>query len=77
MRRSEFAKRATALVALVVTGFLLGTYLDRHFTSDEADYQVASIAGHQPSACIGEDGTSKHWHWAKVPMLSPKCTDER
>ena len=34
MRRSEFAKRAAALVALVVTGFLLGTYLDRHFTSD-------------------------------------------
>ena len=77
MRRSGFAKRAAALVVLVVTGFLLGTYLDRRFTSDEADYQVASIAGHQPSACIGEDGTWKHWHWANVPMLSPKCTDGR
>jgi hypothetical protein len=77
MRRSGFAKRAAALVVLVVTGFLLGTYLDRRFTSDEADYQVASIAGHQPSACIGEDGTRKHWHRANVPMLSPKCTGKR
>jgi hypothetical protein len=77
MRRSGLAKRAAALVVLVVTGFLLGTYLDRRFTSDEADYQVASIAGPQPPTCIGEDGTPKHWHWASVPMHSPKCTGER
>jgi hypothetical protein len=76
MGRSGFAKRAAALVVLVVTGFLLGTYLDRRFTSDEADYQLASIASHQPWTCTDEDGTSKHWHWANVPMPSPKCTDK-
>jgi len=45
MTRSGFARGSAIFAAMVIAGFLLGTYLDRHFTddaADDADYHVTS-----------------------------------
>ena len=42
MTRGGFAKGLATFLVLIVAGYLLGTYLDRRFTSDEADYRVTS-----------------------------------
>ena len=76
MAWSQLAKDAATFLVLIVAGVLLGTYLDRRFTSDEIDQQVTSNDRPEASACIGEDGSWKHWHWANVPALSPKCRRE-
>ena len=78
MTRSGLAKGTATFVAMVVAGYFLGTYLDRHFTSDEATgYEFTPNDVVTASACVGEYGSWKNWQWPNVPTLSPKCADDR
>ena len=76
MTRSGLAKGTATFVAMVVAGYFLGTYLDRHFTSDEAaGYEFTPNDVVAASACVGENGRWKNWQWPNVPALSPHCSD--
>ena len=84
MTRAEFAKGTTTFVAAIVAGWLSETYLDRHLGTREADKKVASSNSTDASApstssaaCVGRDGSWKHWPWSNVPILSPKCREDR
>jgi hypothetical protein len=79
--RSEFTKRAATLLAMVVAGYFLGTYLDQRFTSDDAYYQATSsdrakAPAPSAAACVGSDGSWKNWPWPNVPTLSPPCAED-
>jgi hypothetical protein len=84
MTRAEFAKGTTTFVAVIVAGWLSETYLDRHLGAREADKKVASSDSTDASApstssaaWVGRDGSWKHWPWSNVPILSPKCREDR
>ena len=52
MTRSGFFRGSAIFAAMVIAGFLLGTYLDQHFTDDTADdagYRLTS-ANHPEAA---------------------------
>jgi hypothetical protein len=46
MTRSGFVRGSAIFAAMVIAGFFLGTYLDRHFT----DYTDVDSGYHQTSA---------------------------
>jgi hypothetical protein len=78
MTWAEFAKGSATFLAVVVAGFLSEIYLDRHFPS-EADIKAASSeSAKAPSAaCVDNEGAWKNWSWSNVPILSPKCREDR
>ena len=84
MTRAEFAKGSATFLAVIVAGLLSEGYLDRHLAAAETDKKAASndSAKASPSttpsaACVGKDGSWKNWPWSNVPILSPKCREDR
>jgi hypothetical protein len=84
MTLAEFAKGTTTFVVVIVAGFLSETYLDRHLAASEADKKAtssdsvdASAPSTSSAACVGKDGAWKNWPWSNVPILSPKCREDR
>jgi hypothetical protein len=82
MTRSEFAKGSTTFLVVIVAGLLSETYLDRHLAAVEIDKKAASsdraeASTPSTSACVGKDGSWKNWPWSNVPILSPKCREDR
>ena len=84
MTMAEFAKGTTTFVVVIVAGLLSEIYLDRHLAAREADKKAASSDSAEASApstssaaCVGKDGAWKNWPWSNVPILSPKCRNDR
>jgi hypothetical protein len=53
MTRSGFVRGSAIFAAMVIAGFFLGTYLDRHFTDDTDDdsgYHLTSAGRPQAAA---------------------------
>jgi hypothetical protein len=83
MTRAEFAKGSATFLVVIVAGLLSETYLDRHLAASETE-KAASTGGAEASApptqspaCVGKDGSWKNWPWSNVPILSPKCREDR
>jgi hypothetical protein len=84
MTLAEFAKGSTTFAVVIVAGLLSEAYLDRHLAASETDKKAASSdradapAPSTPAAaCVGKDGSWKNWPWSNVPILSPKCREDR
>ena len=84
MTLAEFAKGTTTFVIVIVAGVLSEAYLDRHLAASEADKKAASSDSADASAsttssaaCVGKDGSWKNWPWSNVPILAPKCPEDR
>jgi len=84
MTRAEFAKGSATFVVVIVAGLLSEAYRDRHLAATETDKKATSRDGAKapaPSttsaACVGKDGSWKNWPWSNVPILSPKCREDR
>jgi hypothetical protein len=80
MTRAEFAKGSATFLVVIVAGWLSETYLDRHFAAVETDKKATSRDGAEapaPTACVSKDGSWKNWPWSNVPILSPKCREDR
>jgi hypothetical protein len=82
MNRAEFAKGSATFLVVIVAGLLSETYLDRHLAVVEIDKKAASsdrseASAPSTSACVGKDGSWKNWPWSNVPILSPKCREDR
>jgi hypothetical protein len=84
MTLAEFAKGTTTFVLVIVAGLLSETYLDRHLPARETHQQALPSDGAEakaPStastACVENDGTWKNWSWSNVPILAPKCPEDR
>lgn len=75
MTRTQLAQGSLTFAAVIVAGFVSTAQLDRHFAAAEAGKKTASAAS--SAACVGKDGSWKHWLWPNVPALSPKCSDDR
>jgi hypothetical protein len=78
MTRAELAKGSVTFIMVIVAGIFSEGVLDRHFVA--IDKQAASNdgVGTTPSAaCVETDGSWKNWSWSNVPILSPKCRDDR
>jgi len=84
MTRAELAQGSATFLVVIVAGFLSESYLDRHLVN-ETDKKAASSASAETTsaettssaACVGKDGSWKNWPWSNVPILSPKCREER
>jgi hypothetical protein len=82
MTRAELPQGSATFLVVNVAGFLSESYLDRHLVN-ETDKKAASSASAETtsaettSACVGKDGSWKNWPWSNVPILSPKCREER
>ena len=84
MTRAEFAQGSATFLVVIVAGFLSENYLDRHLAG-EIDKKAASSASAgatsaeatSSGACVGKDGSWKNWPWSNVPILSPKCREDR
>ena len=84
MTRAELAQGSATFLVVIVAGFLSESYLDRHLVN-ETDKKAASSARAETTsaettssaACVGKDGSWKNWPWSNVPILSPKCREER
>jgi hypothetical protein len=82
MTRAELATGSATFLAVATAGWLSATALDRHFAAMAVDKNLASGARNEASqtpsstACVGANGSWKHWVWANVPMLSPPCAGE-
>jgi hypothetical protein len=84
MNRAEFAKGSATFLVVIVAGLLSESYLDRHLAAAETDKKAASSDDAKASApstssaaCVGKDGSWKNWPWSNVPILSPKCREDR
>ena len=84
MTRAEFAKGSATFLVVIVAGWLSEAYLDRHLPATATDKKAASSDGTEASApstspapCVGQDGSWKNWPWSNVPILSPKCREDR
>jgi hypothetical protein len=84
MTLAEFAKGTATFAVVIAAGLLSETYLDRHLAASEAakkaassDSGDASAPSTSSAACVGKDGAWKNWPWSNVPILSPKCRDDR
>jgi hypothetical protein len=82
MTRAELATGVATFLAVAAAGWLSATALDQHFAAIAVDKNLASGARneaaqtHFSTACVGADGSWKHWVWANVPMLSPPCAGD-
>ena len=78
MTRAEFAKGSATFLVVIVAGVLSEFYLDRHLATNEAGKETASSeAADASAACVENDGSWKNWSWSNVPILSPKCREDR
>jgi hypothetical protein len=84
MTWAEFAKGMTTFVVVIIAGLLSENYLDRHLAATETHQQASTSDGAEASApstsstpCVGNDGSWKNWPWSNVPILSPKCREDR
>ncbi len=82
MTLAEFAKGSATFLVVIVAGWLPETYLDRHLAAAAAGKKAASAESAEaqaaPStACVAKDGSWKNWPWSNVPILSPKCREDR
>ena len=78
MTRAEFAKGSATFLVVIVAGLLSETQLERHLASAATDKKATSRDGTEASApCVGKDGSWKNWPWSNVPILSPKCREDR
>lgn len=84
MTLAEFAKGSTTFLVIIVAGLLSEACLDRHLAASETDKKVASsdsadasTPSTSSSACVEKDGSWKNWPWSNVPILSPKCREDR
>ena len=78
MTLAEFAKGTTTFAVVIVAGLLSEAYLDRYLAASEADRKAASTDSADASAaCVKKDGSWKNWPWSNVPILSPKCREDR
>ena len=83
MTRAEFTKGSATFLVVIVAGLLSETYLDRHLTAPETDKKATSRDGTDASAPTtssapcSKDGSWKNWPWSNVPILSPKCREDR
>jgi hypothetical protein len=84
MTLAEFAKGSTTFLVVIVAGLLSEAYLDRHLAASETDKKAASsdrtdapTPSTPSAACVGKDGSWKNWPWSNVPILSPKCREDR
>ena len=84
MTRAEFAKGSATFLVVIVAGWLSETYLDRHLAAAEAGKRAASGESAEAqapptssTACVAKDGSWKNWPWSNVPILSPKCREDR
>ena len=84
MTRAEFAKGSATFLVVIVAGLFSEALLDRHLAASETDKKTASsddaeaAAPTSPSAaCVEKDGSWKNWPWSNVPILSPKCQEDR
>jgi hypothetical protein len=79
MTLAEFAKGSATFLAVIVAGLLSEAYLDRHLAASETDKKVASSDSADASSapCVEKDGSWKNWPWSNVPILSPKCREDR
>jgi hypothetical protein len=79
MTRAEFIMGSATFLVVIVAGFLSDSYLDRHL-ANEIDEKAASSASADTTssaACVGKDGSWENWPWSNVPILSPKCREDR
>jgi hypothetical protein len=84
MTLAEFAKGSATFLVVIVAGLLSEAYLDRYLAASETDKKVASSDSADASApstpaaaCVEKDGSWKNWPWSNVPILSPKCREDR
>jgi hypothetical protein len=77
MTLAEFAKGTTTFVVVIVAGLLSEVYLDWHLAASKAEKKVASAPSTSSAACVEKDGSWKNWPWSNVPILSPKCREDR
>lgn len=78
MTWAEFAKGTATFLVVIVAGIMSEIYLDRYFTANETDKAASSDSAEASSAaCVDKDGSWKNWSWSNVPILSPKCREER
>ena len=83
MTRTEFAKGSATFLVVIVAGWLSEAYLDRRLAAAETDKATssdgteASAPTTSPAACVAKDGSWKNWPWSNVPILSPKCREDR
>jgi hypothetical protein len=84
MTRAEFAKGSATFLVVIVAGLLSEAYLDQHLPAPETDKKATPSDGTEapvpttsPAACVGKDGSWKNWPWSNVPILSPKCREDR
>ena len=79
MTWSEVAKGSATFLVVTVAGFLSEMYLDRHFAGEADNNEAASNESAEASsaACVDNEGAWKNWSWSNVPILSPKCREDR
>jgi hypothetical protein len=84
MTWAEFAKGSATFLVVIVAGWLSETYLDRHLAATGTEKKATSSDGNEasapttsPAACVEKDGSWKNWPWSNVPILSPKCREDR
>jgi hypothetical protein len=78
MNWAEFAKGSATFLVVIVAGFVSEIYLDRYFASEADNKAASSDSAEAPSAaCVDNEGSWKNWSWSNVPILSPKCRENR
>ena len=77
MTRAEFVKGSATFLVVIVAGVLSEIYLDRHFASETDKAASSDSAEKSSAACVERDGSWKNWSWSNVPILSPKCREDR
>ena len=77
MTRAEFAKGSVTFLVVIVAGFLSEIYLDRYLANEIDKAASADSAEASSAACVEKDGSWKNWSWSNVPILSPKCREDR
>jgi hypothetical protein len=78
MTRAELAKGSATFLVVIVAGFLSEIYLDRHLVTEPNKTSASSESTEpSPAACVEKDGSWKNWPWSNVPILSPKCREQR
>jgi hypothetical protein len=77
MTWAEFAKGSATFLVVIVAGFVSEIYLDRHFASEKDKATSSESAEASSAACVDNQGSWKNWSWSNVPILSPKCREDR
>jgi hypothetical protein len=76
MTRAEFVQGTATFLVVIVAGVLSEIYLDQYLPSEIKEVSTDSAEASSP-ACVDNDGSWKNWSWSNVPILSPKCREDR